>query len=115
HLAELGPERVGVRLHEPGERLHEAVDDERFPLVAAVARCGHACEVPAWSVMYVVPGGRTAAPLRHRRDDLLRRQRKGAYANSQRVRHRVGDRGRRRTLGAFADAEWRVVTPGQEL
>src|SRR6476660_2161765 len=67
HLAELGPERVGVRLHESGERLHEAVDDERFSLVAAVARCGHACEVPARSVMYVVPwwrhcGAVTASP-----------------------------------------------------
>src|SRR6476659_148473 len=60
HLAELGPERVGVRLHESGERLHKAVDDERFPLVAKVARCGHAYQIPAPTDLYVVRCGDTA-------------------------------------------------------
>jgi hypothetical protein len=33
HFAELGPERVGVCLHEVGERVDEAVDDERLALI----------------------------------------------------------------------------------
>lgn len=33
HLAELGAERVGVGIHQIGERLHQAVDDEGLPIV----------------------------------------------------------------------------------
>ena len=59
HLAELGPERVGVRLHEFGERLHEAVDDERFPLATVDSGLGQGSPPPGTSMFSASIGCRT--------------------------------------------------------